>query len=113
MSIFITVLIISTSQAFYSNEISVISLEKPVAIDLGWKTMGLLALVVWYFTQGEKQVLLIDFACFEPPESWKVSHDQLMQMMKAQNCFTEESLDFLSRMLQQSGCGPSTAWPPG
>ena len=60
-----------------------------------------------------KQVLLIDFACFEPPESWKVSHEQLMHMMRAQNVFTEESLEFLSRMLTQSGCGPSTAWPPG
>ena len=36
-----------------------------------------------------------------------------MQIMKFQDCFTDESLDFLSRMLQQSGVGPSTAWPPG
>ena len=75
--------------------------------------MGLLALIVWYINQGEKQVFLVDFSCFEPPDSWKVSHEQLMQMMRAQDCFTEESLGFLSRMLQQSGCGPSTAWPPG
>merc|ERR1719296_548200 len=33
-------------------------------------------------------------------------------MMKAQGCFTEESLDFLERVLAKSGTGESTAWPP-
>jgi|TARA_B110000090_G_scaffold16322_1_gene16309 3-ketoacyl-CoA synthase len=36
-----------------------------------------------------------------------------MKIMRAQNCFTEESLIFLAKMLKNSGCGPSTAWPPG
>jgi len=75
--------------------------------------MAILALVIWYITQREQPVYLIDFSTFEPPDEWKVTPDQLMQIMRAQNCFTEESVEFLDRMLKQSGCGPRTAWPPG
>lgn len=81
--------------------------------DLGWKTMAILALVIWYIYRSEKAVYLVDFATFEPPDSWKVSPEQLMDMMRAQGVFTEDSLSFLERMLVQSGVGPSTAWPPG
>lgn len=98
---------------FWLNEISVFELRRPVALDLGWKTMALFALIIWYINKREKPVYLIDFACFEPPTSWKVSHDQLIEIMRRQGCFTDDSLDFMGRMLRQSGCGPSTAWPPG
>jgi hypothetical protein len=71
----------------------------------------------------------------------QLTSEELMTIMKAQGCFTEDSLAFLERMLSQvisiyahlpdhachyvtvilihtlvisqSGCGPSTAWPPG
>jgi 3-ketoacyl-CoA synthase len=75
--------------------------------------MALLALFIWYVHYREQSVFLIDFKTFEPPESWKLSQEQLIDIMKAQNCFTDESIEFLGRMLQQSGVGPSTAWPPG
>ena len=83
--------------AFLSSEINVIELQKPVAFDLGWKSMAILAIVIWYFNTLSKPVYLIDFAVFEPPESWKLSHDQLMDIMGKQGCFTEDSLSFLSR----------------
>ena len=75
--------------------------------------MAILALIVWYLNRREKPVFLINFTTFEPPAEWKVTYEQLMICMRNQGCFTEESLDFTSRMLIQSGCGPSTAWPPG
>jgi 3-ketoacyl-CoA synthase len=90
-----------------------ISLEKGFVFDLSWKTMAILAFLLWYINYREKSVFLIDFSTFEPPSSWKVSYEQLVDIMRAQNCFSEDSLTFLGRMLQQSGTGPSTAWPPG
>merc|ERR1719277_405890 len=33
-------------------------------------------------------------------------------MMTAQDCFTEGPMDFLKRVLKNSGTGDSTAWPP-
>ena len=83
--------------AFLSSEISVIELQKPVAFDLGWKSMAILAIVIWYLSNRDKPVYLIDFAVFEPPEDWKLSHDQLMEIRGKQGCFTEDSLYFLSR----------------
>ena len=80
---------------------------------LGWKTMLLVALLLWYLNQWEKAVYLIDFATFQPPDDWKVSQDQLVQMLRLQKCFSEEAIAFQERMLRQSGVGPKTAWPPG
>lgn len=100
-------------KSFYLNEVSVLQLERPVAFDLGWKTMALLALLIWYIRNKEKPVYVLDFTTFEPPDEWKKSDVEIMQIMKNQGCFTQESLDFLERMLQQSGVGPKTAWPPG
>ncbi len=33
--------------------------------------------------------------------------------MRKQPEFTEDSINFMERMLNQSGVGPATAWPPG
>ena len=84
-----------------------------MAIDLGWKTMALVALLLWYIKNTAKPVYLVDFETFQPPEDWKLTHDELMEIMRLQGCFTEDSLTFLRRMLEQSGVGNSTAWPPG
>jgi predicted naringenin-chalcone synthase len=43
----------------------------------------------------------------------RVSPEQILGLMKGQGYYNEESLAFMGRMLQQSGCGPKTAWPPG
>jgi 3-ketoacyl-CoA synthase len=45
---------------------------------LGWKTLALVAILIWYITHREKPVYLLDFATFEPPESWKVTAEELM-----------------------------------
>lgn len=75
--------------------------------------MALMALIVWYLQRSEKSVYLLDFSTFEPPDNWKLTSDQLMEIMRRQGVFSEESLTFLQRMLAQSGVGPKTAWPPG
>ncbi len=72
-----------------------------------------MAVVVWYLSHRVSPVYLVDFTTFQPPESWLLSHQQLVEAMRMQESFSEESLDFMNRMLQQSGVGPKTAWPPG
>eukprot|EP01035_Chromulina_nebulosa_P019428 gene19428-25306_t len=94
-------------QSFYASEISVIDLREPLVFNLGWKTMTIIALLIWYINHREKPVYLIDFSTFQPPEDWKVSPDEIVQILSL------ESIAFQERMLRQSGCGPRTAWPPG
>mmetsp|Transcript_19753 Transcript_19753/g.39497 ORF Transcript_19753/g.39497 Transcript_19753/m.39497 type:complete len:532 (-) Transcript_19753:132-1727(-) len=89
------------------------AIEEPSIFTAAVKVNAIAVLVVWYFARMDNPVYLLDFATFEPPSSWKVSHEQILQMMKNQNCFNEESLSFMGRILSRSGTGQATAWPPG
>ena len=60
-----------------------------------------------YFSKFSRATYLVDFATFKPPEEWKVSHAQLMELMRRKKCFTQESLDFMERVLANSGTGES------
>lgn len=96
-----------------TNEVFNISLEKLVVFDLGWKSMLLCFIVLWLLNRRENAVYLLDFTTFEPPQSWKLTAEELLDVMRAQKCFTDESIAFQEKLMKQSGVGPSTAWPPG
>lgn len=68
---------------------TLMDLSRPLVFDLGWKTMLVIAILIWYINSREKPVYLIDFATFQPPESWKVTPEQVVQMLRNQNCFSE------------------------
>lgn len=77
------------------------------------KTTALVLLIMTWILRRQGPVYLLSFATFKAPQSWKVTHDELMEIMRRQKCFTDESLEFLSKILQRSGTGQATAWPPG
>ena len=85
----------------------------PALLDMSWRSTLLGLCLVWYLARHHHPVYLVDFVTFEPPESWQLTHDQLMTCMQRQRCFTEESIMFLKRILDKSGTGQRTAWPPG
>ncbi len=87
-------------------------LHKVEILDLGWQSMLLVVLLVFVLKRSEKSVYLMDFACFEPPEDWRLSPQQILECLRRQGCYTKDSLEFMERMLERSGCGPKTAWPP-
>jgi 3-ketoacyl-CoA synthase len=75
-------------------------------------TFLLLCIILWIIKHDDP-VYLMSFATFKAPESWKLSHAQIIEIMRRQRCFTEDSLDFMTRILERSGTGQATAWPPG
>jgi len=75
-------------------------------------TFVALLVMVWYVRLDNPEYLL-SFATFKAPDSWKVSHDQIIECMKGCGHYTEESLSFMKRLLSRSETGQSTAWPPG
>ena len=85
----------------------------PALLDMSWRSTLLGLCLVWYLARHHHPVYLVDFVTFEPPESWRLTHDELMTCMRRQRCFTEESIAFLKRVLDKSGTGQRTAWPPG
>ena len=77
------------------------------------KTTALVLCIVAWLIRMDNPIYLLSFATFKAPESWKCSQDEIVQMMKNQGCFTEDSIEFMRRILKQSGTGQETAWPPG
>ncbi|GKY96723.1 hypothetical protein MPSEU_000631800 [Mayamaea pseudoterrestris] len=77
------------------------------------KTTALLLLVGAWLMQRQKPVYLMSFATFKAPDFWKVSHADIVEIMRRQRCFNEISLDFMTKILERSGTGQATAWPPG
>lgn len=77
------------------------------------KITALVLFVMAWLLRMDNPVYLLSFATFHAPESWKVSHEQIIEMMRRQNAFTEDSIDFMRRLLVRSGTGQNTAWPPG
>jgi len=77
------------------------------------ETTFLILLVMGWIMRRDNPVYLLSFATFKAPDSWKVSHEQLIEILSRLNCYNEESLSFMKRLLERSGTGQSTAWPPG
>ncbi|GAB5032385.1 3-ketoacyl-synthase 11-like [Nannochloropsis oceanica] len=86
---------------------------KTVGLSLLMKVTPLFILGLWWVTNKHRPIYLVNFATYKPPQSWKVSQSDVMEIMKRKGCFTEKSLEFMERILTNSGTGPSTAWPPG
>ena len=77
------------------------------------KTTALLLVIGYWFVRRDNPIYLLGFATFKAPEDWKCSHDDIVEMMRRQRCFNEESIGFMERILERSGTGQATAWPPG
>jgi 3-ketoacyl-CoA synthase len=75
-------------------------------------TFGCLVVAAWYMKK-QNPVYLLSFATFKAPESWKLSHQQICEIMRRQKCFTQDSIEFMEKILERSGTGQATAWPPG
>jgi len=76
------------------------------------KTTALILVVGAWLIRRDSPIYLLSFETFKAPDSWKCDHDEIMEIMKRQKCFTQESLNFMRRILDRSGTGPATAWPP-
>lgn len=83
-------------------------LKDPILLEV----VAMVALVVAYVGRTKSAVYCMENVVFVPPESWQVSKKDLVTMMRAQGCFAEESLEFSRRLLERSGTGERTNWPP-
>jgi len=77
------------------------------------KTTALILAVAAWMIRRDSPIYMLSFETFKAPDDWKCTQDEIMEIMKRQGCFTQESLNFLRRILDRSGTGPATAWPPG
>jgi 3-ketoacyl-CoA synthase len=73
---------------------------------------AVVVLVTLYFGRTKPPVYCIENVVFVPPKSWQVTKGDILTMMRAQGCFTEDSIEFSRRLLDRSGTGEKTHWPP-
>lgn len=101
---------------------SILSLRKEALFSPAVETCFLVLVIMAIILKMDNPTYLLSFATFKAPQEWKVSHEQIIEMMKNYKCFddepdkapfTQDSLDFMARLLARSGTGQSTAWPPG
>lgn len=89
--------------------------------ELQWMAPVFLLMIGALLLRRGRSVYLVDFSTFEPPESWKISHPQLLTILRnvaAQrksaglSSNTEADIEFQAKVLENSGTGQATAWPP-
>jgi 3-ketoacyl-CoA synthase len=76
------------------------------------EAVAIMALFVAYIFRMKPSVYCLENVVFVPPKDWRVSRRDLQQIMHAQGHFDENSMDFMDRLLERSGTGDSTHWPP-
>lgn len=91
----------------------VINLRGEAIFSPAVEAAAVVLVVMAWILHYEHPIYLLSFATFKAPDSWKVSQNEIIEMMRRQNCFTDDSIDFMGRVLLRSGTGQSTAWPPG
>ena len=77
------------------------------------KTTFAILVVTAFYMNRQNPVYLMSFTTFQAPDSWKCSHQDIVEIMRRQKCFTPTSIEFMERILERSGTGNATAWPPG
>lgn len=85
---------------------------KAALVEFSWSATIFVGLVCAYFYHGNRSVYLLDFAVYQPPEEWKVTHSDILDVCRKQDCFTEDAIAFMGRVLERSGTGAATHWPP-
>ncbi|KNC79279.1 hypothetical protein SARC_08322 [Sphaeroforma arctica JP610] len=104
---------VSASEVNWDSAVAYVSqLNYKFAVD-GLALVMLVAFLGSYLSSRKSPVYCVEFETFTPPESWKVTRDEIMQVMRSSNSFTEESQDFLQRIMDTSATGNATHWPPG
>ncbi|CAK0783411.1 hypothetical protein CVIRNUC_006610 [Coccomyxa viridis] len=75
--------------------------------------LALIYAALWLLTPVVNKVLLVDFACFTPPQRLRCSRKRLMDEMKLKGIFTEANLEFQGKILERSGLGDETGLSDG
>ncbi|KAH7686751.1 Very-long-chain 3-oxoacyl-CoA synthase protein [Dioscorea alata] len=66
-----------------------------------------------YLLKRPRPVYLIDFACYKPEDELKISKDGFLDMTEKTGAFSEETLEFQTKITKRSGLGDETYLPPG
>ncbi|KAF6149355.1 hypothetical protein GIB67_016893 [Kingdonia uniflora] len=74
--------------------------------------IGLLATIVYvYLHITPRSTYLLDFACYLPPNDFKVSNAEFIELAKKSGNFDNTAIEFQNKVLKNSGIGEETYLP--
>jgi len=73
----------------------------------------LVAIVTVYFLKKSRDVYLLQFTTYQPPDDLKVPYSRFNSHSKYSGYFDEDSLQFQDKLLSRTGLGEETYFPPG
>ncbi|KAE8664919.1 3-ketoacyl-CoA synthase 1 [Hibiscus syriacus] len=76
-------------------------------------SLALFFLFDLYFANRSKSVYLVDFACYKSEDDHKLSIDSFMKITEETGAFTDDMLQFQTRISSRSGLGDETYFPRG
>ncbi|EGG16444.1 fatty acid elongase 3-ketoacyl-CoA synthase [Cavenderia fasciculata] len=83
-------------------------------ISVAFLTLMLLVLVISVvMSKRRRPVYLVDFAVFQPPEQYKITHEFFCKHTEQVGWFEQESIDFQKKLLYRTGLGNDTYFPGG
>ncbi|KAM7274808.1 hypothetical protein ACFE04_016674 [Oxalis oulophora] len=80
---------------------------------------GLAGSIIFFFLAGlywakrPKSIYLVDFTCYKPDESRKLTTDRFLRMTEESGEFNDEALEFQRKIAKRSGLGDETYLPRG
>jgi len=92
---------------------NILSIRSETLFSPAVETTFLILIVMGWIMRRDNPVYLLSFATYKAPDSWKVSHEQIIEILRRLGCYNEDSISFMKRLLERSGTGQTTAWPPG
>ncbi|EIE23299.1 hypothetical protein COCSUDRAFT_36731 [Coccomyxa subellipsoidea C-169] len=72
--------------------------------------MGMVLTVL--LVRRSRPVYLLDFTVYKPPDRLKCSHEVFAEQIRAQGCYEADTLQFMDKILQNSGVGEEAYMPP-
>ncbi|KAL4349251.1 hypothetical protein S245_032140 [Arachis hypogaea] len=70
-------------------------------------------LLYLYIDFTPRSTYLLDFACFRPPNQYKVSKAEFIELARKSGNFNDTTIEFKERVLKKSGIGDETYMPKG
>ncbi|KAL6656354.1 hypothetical protein ACP70R_007180 [Stipagrostis hirtigluma subsp. patula] len=61
---------------------------------------------------AEKEIGLVDFACLKPPRRLRIPVAALLEHFRLIGCFDDGSVEFMTKVIEASGMGNETYFPP-
>jgi 3-ketoacyl-CoA synthase len=69
-------------------------------------------LATLYFMSRPRNIYLVDFACYKPPQNLSCTKEVFVERSIIAKAFSEENILFQKKILERSGLGQNTYFPP-